>query len=282
MNIVHNVIIYLIGDVMDNDFYEYRRQPRDRRSEEYEKPKNIMTKIIIIQLILSLAVTGILFAVCRTDSNLSQNIKLFYSDISQKDMSVSQIFGVFKKVVKYTFAPSAEWDGTITENETEREEPTDETLSPSGETVSYTTGEKAIFSPVYLTVRFFPPVDSKNITSKFGYRISPITGEYSLHTGLDIAAPQGTKITAAYGGTVEKADCNDTRGNYIIIKHSDSLKTTYNHCSELLVSEGTVLRAGETVALVGSTGAATGNHLHFEISVNGKYIDPLWVLTDAF
>lgn len=267
---------------MDNDFYEYRRRPRSRRPTESEKPKNIMTKIIIIQLILSLAVTGILFAVCRTDGNLSHNIKSFYSDISEKDMSVSQIFGVFKKVAQFTFAPSTKWDGTFTENETEKEEPTDETPSPSGETVSYTTGEKAIFSPVYLTVKLLLPIDSKNITSNFGYRISPITGEYSLHTGLDIAAPQGTKITAAYSGTVEKADYNDTRGNYIIIKHSDSLKTTYNHCSELLVTEGTVLRAGETVALVGSTGAATGSHLHFEISVNGKYIDPLWVIGDAF
>ncbi|MCH5191073.1 MAG: M23 family metallopeptidase [Oscillospiraceae bacterium] len=262
---------------MDNDFYEYSRSAR-RQSTENEKPKNIMTKIIIIQLILSLAVTGILFAVCRTDGKLSKNIKSFYSDISQKDMSVSEVFGVFKRVAQSTFAPSIKQEDTYKENE----ESTNETSAPSGETVSYKAGEKAIFSPVYLTVKLLTPVDSKNITSNFGYRISPITGEYSLHTGLDIAAPKGTKITAAYSGTVEKADFNDTRGNYIIIKHSDSLKTTYNHCSELLVTEGTVLRAGETIALVGSTGAATGDHLHFEITVDGKYIDPLWVLTDAF
>lgn len=267
---------------MDNDFYEYRREPHSRRSEEYEKPKNVMTKIIIIQLILSLAVTGILFSVCRTDGNLSQNIKAFYSQISQKDMSVSQIFGVFKKVAQFTFAPSTKWDGSFTENENEKEETTDDPQASSGETVSDTTGEKAIFSPVYLTVKLLPPIDSKKITSNFGYRTSPITGKYSLHTGLDIAAPHGTKIKAAYGGTVEKADYNETRGNYIIIRHSNSLKTTYNHCSELLVKENTVLRAGETIALVGSTGAATGSHLHFEISVNGKYIDPLWVIGDAF
>lgn len=222
-----------------------------------------MTRIIIIQLVLSLAVTGVLFLVCRTESNLSQNIKTFYSGICETDIAVSEIFGSLKNVVKETFSPSVE------------------TEEASGETET-TTGEKAVFSPVFLTVNLENPIEDGNITSKFGYRVSPITNEYSLHSGLDIAAPENTKIYAAYDGVVEKAECNEINGNYIVIRHSDNLKTTYNHCNKLLVSKGETVKKGEVIALVGATGYATGNHLHFEVLLNGKYVNPLYVLNHDF
>ena len=216
---------------MDNNFYEVPRERR--RTSENQKSKNFMTRIIITQLVLSLIITGVLFLVCRTDSNLSQNIKAFYSSICETDIAVSEIFDSFKNVVQETFSPSVE-DG-------------------AGETDS-TTGEKADFSPVFLTVNFENPIKVGSITSKFGYRISPITNKYSLHTGLDIATPQNTKIYAVYDGVIEKAEYNEINGNYIIIKHSNSLKTTYNHCNKLLVKEGETVRKGDVIALVGQTG----------------------------
>lgn len=246
---------------MDNNFYTERRERR--RTSENQKPKSFMTRIIIIQLVLSLAVTGVLFLVCRTESNLSQNIKTFYSGICETDIAVSEIFGSLKNVVKETFSPSVE------------------TEEASGETET-TTGEKAVFSPVFLTVNLENPIEDGNITSKFGYRVSPITNEYSLHSGLDIAAPENTKIYAAYNGVVEKAECNEINGNYIVIRHSDNLKTTYNHCNKLLVSKGETVKKGEVIALVGATGYATGNHLHFEVLLNGKYVNPLYVLNYDF
>ncbi len=245
---------------MDNNFYEYNREARPRQT--HEKPKNIMTKIIAVQLVLSLLISGILFLICRSDSDLSQGIKGFYSGICEKDMTVSEILDVFKNVTKSTFVP------TIIEEETEKS---------AGETTTQ-TGEKADFSPVFLTVNFQNPLKEGNITSHFGYRISPITYEYSLHSGLDIAAPENTVIYSAYDGVVIKAEQNEINGNYIVIKHSDTLKTTYNHCNKLLVREGEKVKKGEKIALVGATGWATGNHLHFEVILNGKYINPLWVL----
>ena len=244
---------------MDNNFYEVPRERR--RATENQKSKNFMTRIIIIQFALSLLITGALFLICRTDSNLSQNIKSFYSGICETDIAVSEIFDSFKNVVQETFSPSVE-DG-------------------AGETDS-TTGEKADFSPVFLTVNFENPIKVVSITSKFGYRISPITNKYSLHTGFDIAAPENTRIYSAYSGIVEKSEYHEINGNYIVIKHSDTLKTTYNHCNKLLVKEGETVRKGDVIALVGQTGYATGNHLHFEVLLNGKYINPLYVLSYEF
>lgn len=241
---------------MDNNFYNERRE-RHKPIQE----KGFMTKIIVTQLVLSLLITGVLFLVCRTDSNISKNIKSFYSGICKTDIAVSEIFNSFKNVVQETFS----WDVSESTGETES-----------------TTGEKADFSPVFLTVNFESPIKGGNITSKFGYRVSPITNKYSLHTGLDIAAPENTKIYAVYDGVVIKSQYHEINGNYIVIKHSDNLKTTYNHCNNLLANEGEKVKKGEVIALVGETGYATGNHLHFEVLLNGKYINPLYVLSYDF
>lgn len=246
---------------MDNNLYEV---PRERRKNaEARKPKNFMSKIILVQLVLSLLITGVLYLVCRTDSNVSQNIKAFYSGICDNDIAVSEIFGSLKNVVKETFSPNVEIEKSTGETET-------------------ATGEKAVFSPVFLTVNLRNPIESGTVTSNFGYRVSPITHKYSLHTGLDIASPENTKIYASYNGVVEKAEYHAINGNYIVIRHSDNLKTTYNHCNKLLVKEGETVKKGEVIALVGATGWATGNHLHFEVLLNGKYVNPLFVLNYDF
>ena len=241
---------------MDNDFYE-NSSIRNKKREQ--KKQNVMTKVIVVQLVLSLVVSGIMFAVCKTDSNLSKNIKSFYTEISKTDIAVSTILGAFKNVVKQTFAP------TIIEE------------TASGETTEE-SGEKADFSPVFLTIRLEKPLEIGEVSSNYGYKISPITNKYSFHKGLDIAAKKNSEIYASYDGVVEKADYHFMNGNYIVLKHSDSLKTTYNHCNKLLVKTGDKVKKGDCIALVGASGYATGNHLHYEIIVNGGYINPIWVL----
>ena len=125
------------------------------------------------------------------------------------------------------------------------------------------------------TAKIVAPVNSTRYTSKFGYRINPITNVNAFHTGLDIAAPIGTKIRAAYNGTVLKTGEDSHSGKYIFLNHADGLETFYCHCSEILAKDGAKIRQGETIALVGSTGWSTGPHLHFEIHKNGKRLDPL-------
>lgn len=112
-------------------------------------------------------------------------------------------------------------------------------------------------------------------SSYYGYRTNPITGNNTFHTGLDIAAAQGTKIKAAYSGVVRKVGEDSRSGKYLYLTHSDGTETLYCHCSKILAEEGAVIRQGETVALVGSTGWSTGPHLHFEIHKNGERLDPL-------
>ena len=110
------------------------------------------------------------------------------------------------------------------------------------------------------------------ITSQFGHRVDPITGEVSSHTGTDIACAEGTPILAAADGTVTVANGLDSWGGsygyYIQINHGGGLETLYAHCSSICVTTGQQVQAGEVIGYVGHTGRVTGSHLHFEIHIN--------------
>lgn len=113
------------------------------------------------------------------------------------------------------------------------------------------------------------------VSSQFGSRIDPITNERTEHhNGLDIAAKKGSKIIAAKDGTVIYADSMGTAGKAVIIKH-EGVETRYYHMNRILVTKGDDVKAGDVIGEVGSTGASTGPHLHFEIRIGGKPVDPL-------
>lgn len=115
---------------------------------------------------------------------------------------------------------------------------------------------------------------SGTITSPFGYRRNPFGGGMEFHQGLDIAAPMGTTITAAAAGTVISAGWYGGYGNYILIDHGGGMATGYGHCSQIFVSVGQQVQKGQAIGAVGSTGASTGPHVHFEVRINGKAVDP--------
>lgn len=112
------------------------------------------------------------------------------------------------------------------------------------------------------------------LTSDFGMRTHPITGKYTHHDGIDIAAPTGTPIRAAKSGVVKFSGDRGGYGNLVIVEHSDGTQTRYGHCHRLNVRPGERVRAGQEIATVGSTGRSTGPHLHFEVRVDGKPVDP--------
>lgn len=116
---------------------------------------------------------------------------------------------------------------------------------------------------------------SGRISSKFGHRSSPTAGASTYHKGLDIAVPSGTPILAAAAGKVVTAHYSSSTGNYIMIAHGNRLYTVYMHCSRLAVKEGDSVVQGQTIGYAGSTGISTGSHLHFGVSKNGSYVNPL-------
>ena len=125
----------------------------------------------------------------------------------------------------------------------------------------------------------WPAPNCKIVTSPFGWRTDPFTGLKAYHNGIDLAAStrgetDGTPIVAAYDGIVGQADYNSSMGNYIYIEHGDGLRTIYLHASKLYVSKNDVVKKGDVIAAVGTTGRSTAPHLHFSVRLNGEYVSP--------
>ncbi|HCM73957.1 MAG TPA: peptidase M23, partial [Armatimonadetes bacterium] len=121
--------------------------------------------------------------------------------------------------------------------------------------------------------RFIVPTSGRR-SSGYGMRRHPVLGTTRLHAGIDIAAPTGTAIRASASGTVVTASSMRGYGNTVIIDHGGGFSTLYGHCSRLFVRAGQRVNQGDRIAAVGSTGLSTGPHLHFEIRVNGRPVNP--------
>jgi len=168
------------------------------------------------------------------------------------------------------FAPqaSAEYQAEIT----------DDVFSPTKEValieeVSFT--EEVVIDDA---LEFIFPTEHQKITSSFGVRKHPITGEEYKHTGVDIASPKGSDIFASEEGEVIYSDWLESYGKIIILEHSNGYHSTYAHCSSLLVNVGDTVEKNQVIATVGATGNSTGPHLHFEIRKDGEAIDPVTLI----
>lgn len=120
----------------------------------------------------------------------------------------------------------------------------------------------------------WPAPSYTRISDDYGNRMHPILNVNKFHNGIDLAAPGGSPILAAYDGEVVAADYSGSMGNYVMIDHGDGLYTIYMHASALYVSKGTTVSKGQKIAAVGTTGRSTGNHLHFSVRLNGSYVSP--------
>jgi murein DD-endopeptidase MepM/ murein hydrolase activator NlpD len=125
------------------------------------------------------------------------------------------------------------------------------------------------------------PIENGVYTSNFGWRVDPFSGSSAMHEGVDFMAEPGTPIFASAGGVVVYADTHAQYGNMVEIDHGNDIVTRYAHASKLLVKAGQVVRRGDKVAEVGSTGRSTGNHLHFEVRYKGSAQNPVRFLQNA-
>jgi murein DD-endopeptidase MepM/ murein hydrolase activator NlpD len=118
------------------------------------------------------------------------------------------------------------------------------------------------------------PVTEGFVGSGFGMRTDPFTGQVSMHSGVDFAAPIGTPIFAAAGGVVTSAEVHPAYGKTVVIDHGNELSTLYAHASRFDVKPGDIVRRGQKIAEVGNTGRSTGPHLHFEVHMKGQPQNP--------
>lgn len=146
---------------------------------------------------------------------------------------------------------------------------------PAGKEV-FLPGAKPLPEIQYIKQKVFawPIKANHRLTSGFGWRVHPITGNKAFHTGLDIGAAMRTPIHAAADGVVAFSGDGGSYGNMVILRHKNGLFTVYGHASKLLVRKGKYVKRGQKIALVGSTGASTGAHLHFEVKSTEKHVNP--------
>lgn len=237
------------------------------QTETVVKKKNPTNSVMIVQLVVCIFAVVSVFLIGRLSPQTFEFIRDEYNRIMSVDMDAKEIASSAKKVIERAEATD---EGQTAEKSTERKNVNTVKSAADGEVMAVMSLFK---SDEEITV----PVHGE-ITSEYGNRTNPVSGEYLMHSGVDIAASQGTEIRAAYSGIVSEVGSNSVGGNYISLVHKDGSETLYCHCSKIIAEKGDVIRAGETIALVGSTGRSTGPHLHFEITVDGKTENPLLYL----
>lgn len=250
---------------------EAAARPRENseQNETAEKKKNPTNSVMIVQLVVCILAVVSIFLIGRLSPQTFEFIRDEYNRIMSVDMDAKEIASSAQKVIGR--ADTAEDDRTKGQEETGKKRSVNTVKSAAdGEAMAVMSLFK---SDEEITV----PVHGE-ITSEYGNRTNPVSGEYLMHSGVDIAADQGAEIRAAYSGIVSEVGSNSVGGNYISLVHRDGSETLYCHCSKIIAEKGDVIRAGETIALVGSTGRSTGPHLHFEITVDGKTENPLLYL----
>ncbi len=239
----------------------------EKKNSKKQDEKDYYTSVIIGQLVICLVLSVILFLTFSYTGNFGRELRdklnLFFSKDGTVMISdaASQVFSVLSK---------------------EKATPTDAERTASGgdDLEFFEATDKTDFAPFVTTDKLLFPVEGGEYTSYFGYRIHPITKKWSFHTGIDIAADEGTPIRAPLKGRITRIGEDSRSGKYLFMTHSDGFVTFYCHCSEILVSEGMNINKGEALARVGTTGMSTGPHLHFEIRRDGIRLNPLWALGD--
>ncbi len=222
--------------------------------------------------------------------DLLEEQKALRQQIEQKEAEIARDLEEVKKLYEQVAAQKAELESKEAakekmvaqlnaeiEHSEEISEESERELMELARKMSQLEAEKNKIKTYYTGGKLGMPLkDSYRLSSPYGYRIHPITGKKTLHSGIDMAAPQGTPIYAAESGVVIVAQWWSGYGNAVIIDHGGGLWTLYGHIKNggILVKKGDTVKRGEKIALVGSTGNSTGPHLHFEVRKNSEPVEP--------
>ena len=223
---------------------------------------NGMARYMLIQTIAATVILVVITGIRLISGNLHQGIRsgmsgdgvasVDISDAAQQVMAYMKESETFSQLFPPVTATTNQGDGAVWTSD-----------------VLLDDGYNALAG-----VKLTCPIEYTQITSAFGYRDDPFSGELSFHKGLDMAAPRGTNVIAAEDGIVSVCEYDEVGGWYVVIEHVEQLQTYYGHLSEISVKKGDSVIAGQIIALSGNSGKTTGPHLHFEVVDHGQNVDP--------
>lgn len=267
---------------------------KEKRKNE-QAGKDYYSAVLLSQIICSVLILLLFF--CFKSGSNGEILKNAYSILLKEDFMSEKISSVVSAIGEYasgkgvSFAVSGNkvvpYEETTVPVETTTEPVTESEkavfAADSVSEIALKHTEKAATEPVTEKEKskLIFPVEEGRFTSLFGERTDPLSEGDDYHHGVDIGADEGDRIRAVSDGVVSAVGEDSISGKYIIMTHSESYDTLYCHCSEIVAEEGSVIRQGETIALVGSTGYSTGPHLHFEVRRDGESIDPMPFLENA-
>ena len=240
------------------------------------KPRKRRTAALVQCVVCAIFLLSV-FALSRTGGEMYTLLREQYAAWTAQDYCADGVWTAARRAAQQVIETPQQTETTAS---VDARAPVETITSAGGEDIRVLDALRdSSFDAVTVSVEAVMPVQGK-VTSGFGYRIHPITGNRSFHTGIDLASPEGTPIAAAYAGTVKDTGYTSGRGNYILLSHGENLQTLYCHLSQIDVQTGDAVGAGDTIGLVGTTGMSTGPHLHFEVRVDGIRCDPAYVLHD--
>lgn len=254
------------------------------KSDKGKQKNDYFTNVMIVQTVVCFIVIGVLLFSAKSDGKFATAMKSEYAKLMAGDFSAEDAADAFKAVKEYAavFAQQNEEKNVSTDSFPVQEESQSSYIG-GGADIEFTSLdalEGVCFDKYTVDFSHVIPLADYEITSPFGYRTSPISGTAGIHTGIDLAADYGCVISSFADGTVVDSAYDDSYGYYVKIAHDDNFITIYAHCSALCVESGEKVKMGDKIALVGSTGDSTGNHLHFEIRKDNIRVDPKYVLFD--
>ena len=255
--------------------------------------KDYLTFTILCQFVVCVLLFGSMYGLKTMNSGIYNDLKkVYFNNLDKNFLVVSdEVVNVSEKEIETSSESVTKVETTTDEENNDIEQATKEETMLAAEITAKGGKDYAVknnndvpsnvsVNNYSLNQRMVNPVIG-NITSDFGIRNHPITGELRFHAGVDIAASKGTPIYSSFDGTVVTSSYNKWNGNYLKIKHDNDIMTVYCHCEKLKVNKGDKVRAGDIIATVGSTGSSTGPHLHFEFRINNISYDPEIALKTA-
>lgn len=245
----------------------YRNRRREIHKENNRKYESFVT-VLLTQFIICGAIILTTMFIKNSFSEVYQSYRDFYKDMFQNSITVTAIEDVYKKISEVI-------------DKVKNYNPMQNSKINLG--MGGMSPIKNLQNDVMLNSdknkdtqkeKFAIPLKNYIFTSGYGYRIHPISNRLDKHTGVDLAAGEGSAIYPTLSGRVIETGYSNILGNYIKIRHNSDIISVYGHCNEVLVEDFDIVSQDSVIGLVGTTGISTGYHLHFEIIYKNEPINP--------